>query len=397
VLATAANFVPPMAGTVGQPTSVQFNPIEDRGDYMPTSMGHLIVWNSGQLGDQPPVFFALNGWAQEFVGDRAFRILGEENIPFANFGGLDLKRTGAQKPDTLFNQIKELRDTEDGIFLDDNDSLGVRLKLLHDRYNQTPTLTLYPTDFPNLPKEFTDDLDTHNIVTVKQRDGGEATATDSTSYLGTADAPVGVGEAKDEVNINVYDATEANLQQHANWWMRRGTVDMPRYPQVVIDLNASPHLVTAVNAVRPGEVMQIIGMRENVIRLYILGWTEVIGTHGRIITFNCKPNQQFDVGTYDDGVSRYNSKTTTNKTALNNVNNSVTFTMTDGNALWSTTSTPYDVFCSGERWTVNVMGAATGSGPYEQVATVVRSVNGVIKPIAAGEPISIATPGRYAL
>lgn len=397
VYATADNFVPGMTGTIGIPRDIQWNPGEQMGDYMPIAAGHLAIWNSGQIGGQPPTFFARNGWAKETTSTRLNRIYTEENIDFAVVGTTALaQELGPQKTDTLFNLTQEIKTSEDGLVYDDISNLRVLLKLRNVRYNQTPVMTLYPTDFPSLPKETSDNQDIHNVITVTQRDGGQAVAEDSTSFLGSQDSPNGIGEEKDDVKVNLYNPTD-DLPQHANWWLRRDTVDLPRFPQLVLDLNAVPSLITTFNNLRVGNVIEIVGMRENTIRLFVLGWTEVIGTHSRMVTLTCKPDQQFKVGTYDDGISRFNSKTTTNKTALTNVGTSVTFTLTDSNALWSTTSVPYDVFCDGERWTVTSMGAATGTGPYEQVATVVRSVNGVIKTIAAGKSISIATPGRWAL
>lgn len=396
--ATADNFVPGMTGTVGRPSAIEWNPGEDRGDYMPVACGHLVVWKSGQLGDQPPVFFALNGYAGETAGDRMDRLCDEENITFGLEGTAALSREmGPQKPDTLYNLMQEIKNTDDGLVYDDIDVLGIIFKIRSRRYNRTPTMTLYPSDFPALPVEVTDDLDTNNIVTARQRDGGEATAEDSTSFLGSQAPPSGVGEEKTEIDVNLYDPN-TYLIQEANWWMRRGTVDLPRYPQLVLDLNASPHLVTAANDLVVGAVIEIVGLRENVIRLFVLGWTETIGTHSRKMVLTCKPDQQFVVGEYDDTAVRYDLASCT----LNGVHsaNATTLTLSmSSDEVWSTTSR-YDIFIAGELITVPIgaMGARSGSGPYAQTATgVIRGVNGISKVLPTGSEVHVSTPGRLAL
>jgi hypothetical protein len=186
------------------------------------------------------------------------------------------------------------------------------------------------------------------------------------------------------------------MPQQANWWLRRGTVDLPRYPTVMIDLNAKPGLITAVNAVDVGNVITISGYRENLIRLYVLGWTEVIGSHTRTITFVCAPDQQFVVGVYDAAASRYDLRSSVLNAFKSAGVTAMTFKQTSDES-WSTTSTPYDLFISGERITVTSMGVRSGTGPWLQAATVVRGVNGVNKDLATNAPVHIATPGRYAL
>jgi hypothetical protein len=396
--ATADNFVPGMTGTVGVPTSIEWNPGEQRGDYMPTAAGHLIVWASGQNGDQPAVFFALNGYAGERAASRFARLIDEElgsNNYYVSAGFADSMPMGPQRVDSLPNLLKEIVSTEDGLLYDYVSELRLFLLCRVDRYNQTPALTLTPTDLTALPKEVTDDLGTHNVVTASQREGGDATARDDTGALGTLSPPDGVGEYKQTVDVNL-DDPDTDLPQVANWWMRKGTVDLPRFPQLTIDLGAIPSLVSAVEAVAVGSVITITGFREYTIRLHVLGWTETIGTHTRTITFTCAPDQQFVVGVYDSTSSRYDLRSSTLNADKDSTTTSMTFKQTSDET-WSTTSTPYDVMLGGERITVTSMGARSGTGPWLQAATVTRSVNGVVKAQTAGSEVHIATPGRWAL
>lgn len=340
---------------------------------------------------------SFNGFRLERTAGRWFRLLSTEyGLPYHYLGDFnEASQMGAQRPDTLPNLLREIGTTEDGLIYDDIDELAAVLRLRNSRYNQTPALELSPEDLPALPREVVDDQGVHNIVTAQQRDGEQVTVEDDTGPLGTQDPPDGVGEYRHTVDVNIA-YPELDLDQYANWWLRRGTVDLPRFPQVTVDLGAKPELVDAVNAVEIGDVITIAGFREYTIRLHVLGWTETIGTHSRKIVFNCAPDQQFDVGTYDDTNRRYDLRSCVMNGAVSATATSLTFTITDDEA-WSTTSTPYDLMISGERVTVTSMSARSGSFSYAQTATVRRSINGICKALPDGAEVHIATPGRWAL
>jgi hypothetical protein len=394
--ASANNFTPPMVGTVGKPTFIEWNPGEQNGDFMPTAAGHLIVWQSGQVGDQPPIWNALNGHSGELAALRFARLCDELGIPYyVSTNYAKSMPMGPQRVDSLPNLFKEIVSTDDGLLFDYRTETRLYFACRFDRYNQTPALNLTPTDLPALPKEVTDDLDPHNVVTASQRNGGDYTVRDDTGPLGTEAPPDGVGEYRQTVDVNLDDPDD-QLPQVANWWLRKGTVDLPRFPQVTIDLGAKPSLISSVEAVDIGSVITITGFREYVIRLQVIGYTEVIGTHTRTITFTCVPDQQFVVGVYDSAASRRDLRSSTLNAAKLAGVTSMTFKQTDDES-WSTTSTPYDLMISGERVTVTSMGARSGTGPWLQAATVTRAVNGINKDLPSGASVVLATPGRYAL
>jgi hypothetical protein len=399
VWATADNFVPGMTGTVGRPTSVEWNPGEDRGDYLPIAAGHLIVWASGQLGLQPPVFYDLNGRAGERAGVRFGRLLDEEGIPYnVSASYAESMPMGPQRVDTLANLLQEILTTEDGLLYDVATDVSLQFTCRVDRYNQTPALALTPNDLPALPREVTDDLNVHNVVTASQREGGDYTARDDTGPLGTEAPPDGVGEYRQSVDVSV-SSEEFQLPQVANWWLRRGTVDLPRFPQVTLDLGAKPALVTSVEAVEVGSVITITGMRENTIRLIVLGWTEMVDTHTRTITFTCVPDQQFQPAVYDDTGRRYDSRTSTLNASYSATATTMVVTFTDSRDAWSTVNEPYDWVVAGERITVTSMAAVVGAGPYTQSATVTRAVNGISKAQTSGAAVHMHPDqqARYAL
>jgi hypothetical protein len=362
-----------------------------------SSFGHVTgtVGTSEDLSSEDR-FTAFRGHAGETAAVRFGRLCDLKGIPYyVSASWADSMPMGAQGVDTFPNLLKEIVDTEDGLLFDHQTEIRLYFMCRVDRYNQTPALDLSPTDLPGLPVEVTDDLNVHNLVTASQRDGADATAEDSTGPLGTQPPPDGAGEYKQTIDVNL-DEPDYELPQVANWWLRRGTVNLPRFPQVTIDLAAKPSLITAVEAVDVGDVITITGFREYTIRLHVLGWTETIGTHTRTITFTCAPDQQFVVGVYDSTSSRYDLRTSVLNAAKDSTTTTMTFKQTDDES-WSTTAVPYDVMMGGEQITVTAMGSRSGTGPWLQAATVVRSVNGIVKSQATNEPVHIATPGRWAL
>lgn len=390
-------FTGTFSGTAGAPVRWHAfaNTVNENG-----YVGHVLFTSDASESLQTPeMLSSINGWASETVGDRFSRIMDELGLSYTVVGDASLSTPmGPQSDAALPEQLREIVATDDAMLFDSADDIALTLLLRGGRYNKDPALELIPTDFADLPAELTDDLGVHNVVVVSQRGGSDVTARDDSGPMGTQPPPDGVGEYKQEINVNVDETTaQYRLPQEANWWLRRGTVNLPRFPEVTIDLGASPHLITDVEAVDVGSVITITGLREYTIRLYVLGWTETIGTHTRSVTFTCAPDQQFQVGEYDATTDRYDLRTCTMSSSAAAGVTSLSLAITDDER-WSTTSTPYDLLISGELVTVTSMGARGGSaGAYTQTATVTRAVNGISKTLAAGDAVHVATPGRWAL
>lgn len=368
-------------------------------------------WYVGVFGvnDYPTNIFSadgiqsFNGYVGERAGIRFGRLMNELGLNWAFNGTLGLSTPMGAQPSATFAEIlREIRDTDDAILFESKTVVNFVLSMRNYRLNLAPALTLDIDGdnhgFPTLPEEVTDDLPIHNVVTASNRFGGEFTASDTTSPMGTAPPPAGRGEYRQTVDLNVADQF-VDLEQQANWWLNRGTVDLPRFPAVTINLAAlHPDRIAEIEVVTIGSVIEIVGYREYTIRMHVIGYTETIGTHARKITYVCAPNRQFDVGTYDDGVKRYDSGSTTLKADVSATDTALIFRTVDPGDLWSTVDTPYDVIISGQRQTITTMGAAVlVAGAYDQAATAVRGVDGVRKGLAAGDSIHVATPGRWGL
>lgn len=369
-----------------------------------STFGHFIAVDVGSSGGvdlfDADRIYAWTGYKGELAALRFARLMFDAGIPYYNsFSYLRSMPMGPLTIAPLPEQLKELEATEDGLIYDYRPAAGLIFLTRNDRYNRSVALALTVYDMPSLPVEVIDDQNVHNIVTASQRDGGEVTAEDSTGPMGTAPPPDGVGEYKQTIEVNL-DDPDAMLPHLANWWMRRGTVNSPRYPEITLDLTSmSSAMITAVESVFIGTVITISGYREDLIRLHVIGYQEIIDTHSRYIKFACEPDWQFVVAKYSTSAYRSDSPGTTLNTSYSATATSMVVTFADSSYAWSTTGTPYDWMIAGERVTVTSMGAVVGAGPYTQTATVARSVNGVSKSQVSGESVHVHQDvlARYAL
>jgi len=131
-----------------------------------------------------------------------------------------------------------------------------------------------------------DDLGTINVVVAKRRNSGEATDSDIDGPLGT-DA---IGTYRSQVDVN--PEFDDDLPQHAHYWLVLGTDPDPRYPQIVVDLDANPDLASDVSAIDIGDLVALQSLPSDLgqptAETLSLGYREVIGSHRRIITFNTR-------------------------------------------------------------------------------------------------------------
>ncbi len=342
---------------------------------------------------------AFVGYVGERAGVRFARLLAEEGILWNVLGDPDDTIVmGRQAPDTLIRLLQEIADTDQCLIYDNPGGLWVQLRTRVHMYGQTPIALAYPTHIAPPLKETYDYVGVANLVTVSNRDGGEATVALASGPMSTEDAPDGIGEKKRGVDVNVFD--ESDLASIGAFVLAQGTIPGPRYQQIVIDLDAVPAIASTVNGIDLGDLIALSGRAENTIYLLVIGIEETVQQKRRVVTFTCAPGDVFaQVAEYDETGKRYDLATSTLKTTVNSSATSLTFRTTDiVFESWGTTSTPYDVMIAGERLRVTAMGAASlVSGAYDQTATVTRSINGIVKSLTAGEEIHIATPGRYGL
>lgn len=357
-----------------------------------------ITGNTSDFLDDGNALAAFNGFAGETAATRFARLLGELDLNYQVIGvAADSTPMGPQPAIPLLDLLRECRDTDDALIYDDRTQTRIVFRTRGARFNQT-AVPVDVTELPRIPKERVDDLGISNDVTVQQRDGGSGRAVLESGPLSVQNPPDGAGRYEQTVDVNVDDETE--LTEQAYWWLARGTVDVPRYPQVVINLSAlAPTRAAELADVDIGDVVEISGILPDPVRLVVLGSKESIPwRRARMLTWQCVPDVVFNAGTYDDDAVRYDLRTCTLAAVAEPTSSTLTLTITDRLEAWSSTST-YDLMISGERIRIpaGAMGARTGSpGAYTQTATgVQRSINGVRKTLPAGSAVRVATPGRY--
>lgn len=130
-----------------------------------------------------------------------------------------------------------------------------------------------------------DDRGRANVV-IASSGSGEAVASDDDGPLGTT----AIGTYRTKVDVN--PECVSDLRQHANYHLALGTDPDPRYPQVTVDLDANPDLAEDVSAIDVGDLISLESLPEDLgqptAELLALGYTEVIGSHRRVITFNTR-------------------------------------------------------------------------------------------------------------
>jgi hypothetical protein len=392
------------AGSVSRPTNVRIygNPNIDGALYNHVGVLAGVTDNLTSYDFQS----AFNGYRGELAGDRFNRLMSQVGEGHGVIGNTaDTWPMGPQKPDTLINLLKEIKNTEDGLIFDTKGALGVTMRTRMNMTNQAAALTLaYLTDIAPLLKERIDTADIANEVTVSQRDGGSATVSLTVGALSNQAPPNGIGTKKGTQDVNVSDETA--LPVIAGWHLSRRTADGSRYDTVVIDTDGDPALITAVNAVEAGDRIVITGREPEPIELIVYGILDSIETARRLVTFTCVPGAVYQAAIYSSANSRYDVDASTVGVAVNTTATAWTVTAATIDDTWAVTGagTPYEWLVTGERVRVTAMNAPTGTGPYSQPCTVVRSVNGVVKSHAIGDQVHMAprtdsTPGsaRYTI
>ncbi len=340
---------------------------------------------------------AFDAYAREPAGVRWMRLLNQAGFADLGFQGEPAltQWMGPQRADTLPELLKECAVTEDAIA---TELPGTPIapffrtrRFLYENEYFVPWVLQYPRDIAPPFSKVLDDVEFANVVRVKQREGSEVIAQQTTGPYGTAT----VGEEQTDVNVNVA-FPEQDLEMLARYWLNRRFLPGARYPQVTIDFERNPELAQRAAITEIGALLQVTGFRPNPVLLRVIGKSAVTLTHRRKITFTCLPFPSGRIGQYDTPAYRYDVR---GCTLAVGVSPTATSLQLDTLPLepWTTkaASMPFVLQCDGEWIRVTGMSVPTGV-TNRQLATVVRSVNGISKSHTAGAAVSLAEPTYYA-
>lgn len=364
------------------------------------SFGHLFAVTDTTLdltGDYN-AFQSFNGYLGEASGRRYQRLTGLVPTNAFNLGNLDLTvAMGRQKPGRILDLLEECARTDGALLYDEPAGVGLMFRTRRHRFGQTSKLDLTRgVDLAAPFKKTIDEVGVVNRVTVSNNSGATATKSLTAGALSVQPPPAGVGEYK--IGLDVNQSDDSTLDDRAAWELKKGTIGRARYKQVVVDLLANPGLVTACNAIRPGDLITVSGVEPDPILLHALSFRHKVGHHTRTYTMNCVPGELWKSGKYNTAGVKYGSAASTTNASMTTTATTLTVTFTDLNDRWTTTTAGgYDVTILGERIGITaVWGAVAGAGPYTQTTLgVVRSKNGVVRTHAAGERVQISDVRRY--
>ena len=373
-----------------------------------TQFTHLVFGQILLDNNTTPYLQAANAFAGERTHERWLRVGENNGIPTAVIGNTSsTEQMGAQPRDTPLNILMECVDTEQGQYYPDRNTSTLILRTYRSLVNQTGPSIDYSADElgPAVPRPVPDDGLLRNTVTATRADGSTGFHQKTDGVKGSDSA----GVVPASINRNTY--TNARLDDLAGWDAFLGTWDEERWTGVMVELARSNYTGTAAKVLKAhllsmldvGDYFSITNppswLPPDDIQLMTQGFqSEVLGNKTWRITWNTSPYGPYIVALLDD--ARYDSGSTTTGAAYDDNDVSIVFSTTNHGDIWSTTSEPYNVLIAGEVIRVDSMGAASGTGPYTQTATVTRGIDGISKALPSGSAIVLAVSGdagRYGL
>lgn len=233
--------------------------------------------------------------------------------------------------------------------------------------------------------------------------------TQETGPLSVSDPPLGVGRYEASVDLNT--AHDVQLRDHAGWRVHLGTWDEARYPTVTVDLVRNPGLVDNVTSRESGDWLQVLNppdwLPPGPIDLLIEGYSETINTHRWTVELNASAGGPWVVGLVNDpdadepigprDPDRADTEACELTAAVGPHETTLPVRTTVGPPWIDSTGYadmfPFDLTLGGE--TVRVR-AVEGAGA-DQVLTVERALNGIVKNHPAGAAVSLARPAVVGL
>lgn len=350
----------------------------------------------------------LNAYNGETATTRMIRLCGEEGVTFSLNGSVDPDaKMGYQRLSTLVDLLKECADLDMGILGESRGVLGLKYRTRLSMLNQVPVVSIDRAagqlSEPFLPVD--DNRLTANAVTAERTGGSSYLVEQTTGPMSIEEPPVGAGRipnSKPEFNA----FSDLQLPDLAGWTLALGTIDDYRYPSVAADMAVNEverdaELVAGLLSLDIGDLVVVtglspLGIYDDVLQI-AHGYAETIFPHKHVIQANTFPASPYSALKLDDAaLGKADSESSTTNASFSS--SALSFTVASNtNDLWTTDGAefPIDVLIAGERIRLSGISGATSPQTFT-VAAGGRSINGVVKAHASGEPVHIATPVRLA-
>lgn len=363
-----------------------------------TAYGHILGTTDTALdlltGNSVAV---LNGFKGERAATRYARLCDEEGIAHALSGtASDTVLMGPQKPGLLLDLLQECSVTDRAILYDDPTTIGLMMRTRVNRYGQTSKLDLVYGNGTHVQamRKIVDDVGVVNQVTVTNLSGASVTRVLSSGPYSVQPPPNGVGRVKGTINVN--QASDDTLDDRAEFELNLLSQGRPRYQQITVDLLANPGLITACNAIRPGDLITLAGVEPDPVPLHVISYTHRVEHTERKYVMDCVPGELWKTGAYDTTAAGnvYGVASTSLNALTGTTGTTLVVNVPDPLEAWSLTATGYSLVIEGERVTVTTAFGAVSAGT--QSATVTRSVNGVVRTHTAGAAVLVYDQVRYA-
>jgi hypothetical protein len=367
-------------------------------DFEGMAIGHVGAFDLGGTSyDSPAVTVYAgcdSGFDGELAAERMIRLCAEEGVPLLATG--DVAATapmGPQGTNTLLDLLQECADTDGGVLSEQRDRLGLKYRTLGSFYNQPSALTLDARagEIANPFAPTASDESLRNQITATRSGGSSAIVEDTASI-----ARAGVRPGQLDVNPR----SDAQLAGIASWALHLGTAPGMRYPQITLDLAATPQFADAWLQADSGDLIEVVHLPpqhpSDAVRALMQGYTETYSPSTWTVTANCTPGQPWlGIGVLDAEAPQHcDTAGSELAEAVDATATTLSVNVTAG-LTWTTDADEYpcDIWVGGEVMTLT--GVTGDTSP--QAFDVVRSVNGVVKAHPAGESLNLANPAVVAL
>ena len=371
------------------------------------------VW-VGQLGfydrmltadEVEGLYLAGHGWDGELAEDRFTRLCEELAVTPTVVGTTgESVAMGVQAASPTLELLDEIARTDDASIFETRDGIGLTMRTGESKLNQAPALTLsYLGDIvPGLEPVFGDE-GIRNDVTAANPAGTTRRVQQLTGPHNVQlpeDDPQGVGRYTTRIDVN--PETGDALADAAGWRVNLGTHAGTWYAEVTADLDATPGLITAVNAIDIGDVIALTDLPVdealNTVESIVIGIGEDLPPKRRKVTFYCVPADPYRAGVLAEtsgdtgdflGHIETDGSTTDGATAAGAATFSVA---TPSGALWTTDSDdfPQDFVVGGQRVSVSAISGASSPQTFT-VATYAGALP-IVYAIPAGSTVTAHQP-----